>query len=630
MASSAQFSVYNNYPFIPTNSNNSHTSQTSSAQSRQVVALPLLPELYQPLEKIIDSIPSNPSKSSTSTNTTASQLSHPFLDALKDYQNQTETWNGAAAFKSTLSPTLDAFSSLSQSTNPKKITDILDLSWQADPDATLRIIWNLRSIHHGKSARKTFYLAFAWLYRFHPKTAIANLHNLVDPLVRQTIKHKSQPANEVAEDDMEIITHADADPSAESGVDQKKTTDEIEVNLPHGYWKDLLNILLLAATDELTPDSNLSAIQIRRRSFRTTSPANTNSLSHGEKYIQSHNRLVDKLENDRTFRVLYVCVAQLFASALSRDIDILKQIAQPNTPPKRKLSMSFELTLVGKWAPSLNLSHDRVTNIATAIANLLYHRGQLPISDVPLEGPLSQENAHKLRIAYSRWVTSPLRRFLQVPEVAMAAQEWHKIKYTRVPSTCMKNNKDIFFKHDEERFSQYILDVASGKKKISGATLLPNELLAEAMTAARSNKKYEAKLKEMQTRVVDEQWRSMVARVREAGTLDNAIAVCDVSGSMGSLQSPQPNQPIYPAVALSILLSEIAQPPWAHQFITFSATPEMVSLDPTASLSTKATKMSGSSWGMNTEFNAVFTKLILPAALKANLKPEDMVRRVFV
>jgi hypothetical protein len=40
--------------------------------------------------------------------------------------------------------------------------------------------------------------------------------------------------------------------------------------------------------------------------------------------------------------------------------------------------------------------------------------------------------------------------------------------------------------------------------------------------------------------------------------------------------------------------------------------------------------MEGSDWGMNTDFVAVFEKLILPLAIKHNLKQEDMVKQIFV
>jgi len=61
-----------------------------------------------------------------------------------------------------------------------------------------------------------------------------------------------------------------------------------------------------------------------------------------------------------------------------------------------------------------------------------------------------------------------------------------------------------------------------------------------------------------------------------------------------------------------------------------SGTPEVVALDPDVGLVETAERICSSSWGMNTDFNAVFTRLILPLALENKLKPEDMIKRIFV
>ncbi len=63
----------------------------------------------------------------------------------------------------------------------------------------------------------------------------------------------------------------------------------------------------------------------------------------------------------------------------------------------------------------------------------------------------------------------------------MSANAWNEVKYPRVASVCMKNNKGRFEEHDEERFRQYLKDVKSGKKKIASGALKPHELVGEAM-----------------------------------------------------------------------------------------------------------------------------------------------------
>ena len=225
----------------------------------------------------------------------------------------------------------------------------------------------------------------------------------------------------------------------------------------------------------------------------------------------------------------------------------------------------------------------------------------------------------------------------------MSANRWTEIKYSRVPSVCMKNNKDHFFKHDAEGFEKYLLEVESGKKKISGATLLPHELVAEAIAAEHTqlagNSKFPAlqELKkrrvEAEVRVIESQWKTLISSLRESGSIENAIAICDVSGSMGYLDgkhSKKNVQPILPAISLSLVLASLAKPPFNGGFITFSAVPQFVTLDLEKPLVQLVRLMSGAHWTMNTDFSAVFLKLLLPLAVKNKVKPEDMIKRLFV
>ena len=72
-----------------------------------------------------------------------------------------------------------------------------------------------------------------------------------------------------------------------------------------------------------------------------------------------------------------------------------------------------------------------------------------------------------------------------VTQVYMCANRWGGVKYSRVPSACMHNNKAKFERHDKERFEQYLSDVQAGKKKIASGALKPHELVKQAMLQAR-------------------------------------------------------------------------------------------------------------------------------------------------
>ncbi|KZV96386.1 hypothetical protein EXIGLDRAFT_747644 [Exidia glandulosa HHB12029] len=650
-------------PFLPSTT---FSSGSSPSASKRPVSLPALPELHDAafLDKLL---PAESAAPKLSTSAESSDVpSNPFMDALKDAANIVTTANGAVAFGSSGSACLDVFSGLNAQTEHSQYEALLGKSWAEDPLATLRLIWHLRSIHDGHGEREPFYRAFAWLYQNHPRTAIGNLEALVAPLIQRELKKKKKAKEQAVDDEWTLMDEDDE-------VDKRPDVQ----SLTHGYFKDLLNILVLATQGELKTTSEFHALHTPREKGQQRKPRNSRRTARGDRdkgdagaHVSSeariqvgkdHNDAASKsardardllhrerskyldgiLETDLTYRALYIAVARIFAQYLAADIATLRRIADDKTGVEERVHLSFTLSLAGKWAPSINNSHDRICNISTAVAELLYVGGHFPTSEPPLSQPVTQDEAHRIRGMYTRWVLSPLRRFLQIPEVLMSAKRWTTIRYQRVPSTCMSNNADLFNKHDAQRFSQYLLEVAQGTKKISGATLLPHELLLEAA----------GPLVEHQRKVVEAQWNTMVESVRDAGVLENCLAVCDVSGSMGNFvtyRSAPPKSikeakrmrkhvgttsyipPIAPALALSLVLAQTAREPWRNSFITFSSTPEIIQLDPTAGLVEQAYKMNQSSWGMTTSYSSVFLKLLLPMAVRHQLKREDMIKRLFV
>ncbi|KAF5388840.1 hypothetical protein D9757_005607 [Collybiopsis confluens] len=445
-------------------------------------------------------------------------------------------------------------------------------------------------------------------------------------------------------------------------------TNKKEPSLPfsHGYWKDLLNILALASTDELDT-VNAKFLHHPRSPFNYRDrkvKVNASPEAHRQFIIQiqerakaertriageRHEILIKRLQ-DSKYRALYVAVSRLFADQLVKDLQVIDQL--DHLPPGQdRIPLLKKLSLAGKWAPTPGASHDRVTNVASAISLLLHHsRSSIPR---PFPKALSTFDGSQaestnpyliLRSYYHRWVLVPLRSLLLVPETLMSANKWSTIRYNRVPSLSMKSNMEHFFKHDPDRFQQYLVDVESGKKTISGATLLPHQIVTEVvklhndLQADTIKSKY-PKLAEMrkeravpQLRVLDGQWKSLIDRLKQSGTLDSSLAICDVSGSMGSLSGSNSRHPspIAPAIALSLVLAQLVKPPFNQAFITFSADPQIVTLNPELSLAETIETMQNSAWGMNTDFNAIFLKLLLPLAVKIKVPKEEMIKQLFV
>lgn len=97
--------------------------------------------------------------------------------------------------------------------------------------------------------------------------------------------------------------------------------------------------------------------------------------------------------------------------------------------------------------------------------------------------------------------------------------------------------------------------------------------------------------------------------------------MCDVSGSMNGT-------PMEVCVALGVLVSELSEEPWKGKVITFHQSPS-IQIIRGKSLEEKMSFVQRMDWGYNTNFQAVFDQ-ILDTAAQAKIKPEGMVKKVFV
>jgi hypothetical protein len=534
---------------------------------------------------------------------------HPFIQGLLsydntpvpaapgDFENKMLTENGDVAYRSTTSPLVDLFAELEDVVSGPRLLELLGAAWDQDPLVTLKIIFNARSIHLGKASRETFYRCAGWLAQYHPLTLIANLRWLSRPLIQKKVDKEIN-----ADPDMVVVD-----------VDCKKdpedvTRFDVQYGVSHGYWKDMLNILVLGvegSLDVLAKPHDILYVAKPEKSNKSVDKEEAKTRRHQTR-DERHKRAVETFQSNAVYRGLYLTVARLFAEQLKTDLALLHG-------KDRKAKMN--ISLCAKWAPSHDRFHDKHTFIVSSIAELLH-----PVADSGLAD--RELNLRRAREEYRKDV-SVLRAHLDVVERNLSAKTYDEIKYDRVPSLAMNNYSEIFAARDTERFQKYIEDVAMGKARISGATLLPSTLIKQATDARNGALPVKAK-------VVDMQWKTLVQRIKDSGTLESSIAVCDVSGSMCSPGFPDGTCPMDSSVGLSLLLAEVTAPPFGGHFITFSEFPKIQSINLAGSLHDKMGQLQRSDWGMSTNFVAVFQDLILPMAVKNKLSQEQMVKRVFV
>lgn len=518
----------------------------------------------------------------------------PFIDLMVANYNHTRlderppmglTENCSPTFLSTGNPCLDFFFHIVPDTPAEVLAQRLEVAWAHNPLTTLKLICNLRGVRGtGKSDKEGFYTAAMWLHKHHPKTLACNVASFAE----------------------------------------------------FGYYKDLLEVLYrllegpevrkIAKRERLKKARNKGIPMFpRRRGFKPKNrkrlwtkkkiPASTRSkIPREERVLKAMERLkieketarkfrierrtamakkaIERYRRDPDYRFLYDWVSDLFANHLKSDLQHL------NSGEVRKIS------LAAKWCPSIDSSYDRSTLLCESIAKRLFPRESLE----EYRGIEEAHYAYRVRDRMRKQFLVPLRKALELPEVYIGSNQWNSIPYNRVASVAMKTYKELFNKHDGERFQYYLEQVKAGKAKIAAGALLPHEVIASLND-------------EDGGQVAELQWRRIVEDLSKKGKLTNCISVCDVSGSMSGI-------PMEVCIALGLLVSEVSEEPWKGKVITFSEAPQLHVIKGDG-LRSKTEFVRQMQWGMNTDFQRVFD-LILEVAVQGGLSEDKMIKRIFV
>ncbi|KAL3623514.1 hypothetical protein CASFOL_032330 [Castilleja foliolosa] len=476
------------------------------------------------------------------------------------------TENASPTFLSSGNPCLDFFFHVVPGTPAESVNQRLHLAWAHDPLMTLKLICNLRGVKGtGKSDREGGYTAALWLHKNHPKTLALN----VDSFARFGY----------SKDLLEILFRL------LEGADARKPAQKVKKELDS--W-------ILRSKDKSEGEEKKMARYRASYYGRRLMSKESESLTRAEKRIERAKNVILRFNTDPDFKFLHDRVSDYFAKQLKSDMETLN---------KGDSEDLFKISLAAKWCPSLDSSYDTFTLLCETIAKRVFPRDEYPEYD----GVEEAHYAYRVRDRLRKQVLVPLRKALELPEIYMD-NDWGSIPYHRVASVAMKIHKDQFSKHDSERFNEYLEKVEKGEAKIAAGALLPHSIIASL------DDKVGGKVAELQ-------WKRMVDDMAEKGSLNNCLAICDVSGSMEG-------EPMDVSVALGILVSELSEEPWKGKLITFSEKPELQNVVGT-SLKEKTRFVKKMDWMMNTDFQKVFD-LILQVAVEGKLKPEEMIKRLFV
>ena len=318
--------------------------------------------------------------------------------------------------------------------------------------------------------------------------------------------------------------------------------------------------------------------------------------------------------SDPSFQRMFDATADIFADALRAEqtrLDAGKHIGG----------------LPAKWAPTGRGAHDRDTRIVDGIIERLYPAAEENKAD----GASHEEYLSYMRNRYRKLVSAQ-RAAAEVPEHFTGTGEWHLVNYKRMASKCrLMFGQSTFRKHDEARYDQFLEECekeallppeerTKNGKRVSAGVLLPHKLVERA----KSLEQKEDSPISSAVSEVNLQWLRLVEDTQASGKLPSALAVCDVSGSMYG-------EPMEVAVALSLLLCDVADEPWRNKICTFSRAPKFVTVPSatTDNLAERACGVERPQWDLNTDFQLVFDEL-LSFAQRNDLKADDMLKTIFV
>ena len=266
------------------------------------------------------------------------------------------------------------------------------------------------------------------------------------------------------------------------------------------------------------------------------------------------------------------------------------QLAQDEAALKRRQAGEDDahISLLAKWLPSDNASSPRTRETARRLIKALGMR----------------------QTDYRRLVTA-LRARIGLAECSLTRKRPDKINYEAVPAKAMLKYRDAFDRKDHDRFSEYLIGVDMGEKRIHSGTLFPYEVLRPFFQGG-----YWASRDTKGADVLEQLWDHLPGSVGNA----NAISVVDTSGSMYC-----GNPSLMPALisqAMGLYCAEHCEGLFHNHLITFESTPHLVKIHG-RTLRDKLKYIGSLPWGGSTDLEAVFN-LILDTAVRCGASEKEM------
>lgn len=250
-----------------------------------------------------------------------------------------------------------------------------------------------------------------------------------------------------------------------------------------------------------------------------------------------------------------------------------------------------ELSLLGKWLPSINASNKETIHYAQQIA-----------------GHLKLNNA-----AYRKLLTK-LRAAIKIIENNLRLKDY-TFDYSKQPSKALLKYRQAFWRNDEERYNAFLESVRNGVATMHTGTLAPYDIIKDIVNG---NWRCNGQAERLS---LDTTWNAQ----EDFTNGENALVVVDGSGSMYGWENPSPAAV---AQSLGIYFAERNTGHFKNYFITFSENPRLIEIKG-KDIVDKVQYCMGYNECANTNIAKVF-KLILDTAIKHKLPQSELPSRLYI
>ena len=277
--------------------------------------------------------------------------------------------------------------------------------------------------------------------------------------------------------------------------------------------------------------------------------------------------------------------------------DMLQLIKEQFEKDISRAARGEEISLLGKWLPSVNASNAQTVMYAKRIARAL------GMDDKTYRKALSQ-----------------LRASIRIIENNLRQRDY-TFDYEKQPSKAMFKYRKAFIRNDGKRYNEYIESVSEGKAELNASTLAPYELVKPCLNSGWFVGSKIRDMSEEESKTLNATWESLP----DFGCEGNALAVVDTSGSMYCSNDALPAAV---ALSLGIYFAQHNKGAFANHFIEFSTEPQLIELKGDTFVE-KLQYAASFSKVADTDIEAVF-ELILSAAVSNNLPQSELPEKLVI